>query len=59
MIRHIAPQDEAGDATVPASSARAAAANAEFSAEMSGFEHQGSYADPKVQDVTLYSVQRP
>jgi hypothetical protein len=52
----IAPQDEAGDGTVPACSARAAAAHAEFSAEMNGFEHQGSYADLKVQDVTLYSV---
>ena len=52
----IKKQDQAGDATVPAHSAEDAARAAVFAARMTGFEHQGSYNNRTVQNVTLYSV---
>ncbi|QGZ28872.1 alpha/beta fold hydrolase [Stutzerimonas stutzeri] len=54
----LAGQDQAGDGTVPAHAAEDAARNAVFSARMSGYDHQGSYADRNVQNLTLYSILR-
>lgn len=51
-------QDEAGDETVPAHSAAASGHKAKFVARMTGFGHQDSYKDAKVQAVTLYSILR-
>ncbi|MFU7351647.1 esterase/lipase family protein [Pseudomonas paraeruginosa] len=51
-------RDQVGDATVPAHSAEDSAKAAVFAARMTGFEHQGSYDNRMVQNVTLYSVLR-
>ncbi|VGO08458.1 hypothetical protein AMB3_0819 [plant metagenome] len=48
--------DGPGDATVPEHSGVAPRSYASFFAQMQGFDHQGSYKDPQVQEVTLYSV---
>lgn len=50
--------DKAGDGTVPSHSAEDAANHAVFSARMSGYDHQGSYQNDKVQHITLYAVLR-
>ncbi|VFR27822.1 hypothetical protein ANDA3_0804 [plant metagenome] len=52
----LGPPDGPGDATVPAHSGVAPRQHASFFAQMQGFDHQGSYKDPQVQQVTLYSV---
>jgi PGAP1-like protein len=49
---------EVGDGTVPKRSADAAAAASKFSAAMTGYDHQGSYQNQHVQEVTLYSIAR-
>ncbi|WP_248741309.1 MULTISPECIES: esterase/lipase family protein [unclassified Pseudomonas] len=51
-------QDQAGDGTVPAHAAEDAAEKAVFAARMTGFDHQGSYKNRNVQNLTLYSVLR-
>jgi hypothetical protein len=49
---------EVGDGTVPKRSADAVAAASKFSAAMTGYDHQGSYQNQHVQEVTLYSIAR-
>ena len=49
-------QDNAGDGTVPGHSGQAPSTHSKFCAKMKGFGHQESYADPKVQALTLYSI---
>ena len=51
-------QDDAGDATVPAHSGLAPRNACQFFAEMSGFEHQGSYNDDHARAATLYGILR-
>ena len=51
-------QDQAGDGTVPAHAAEDAAEKAVFAARMTGYDHQGSYKNRNVQNLTLYSVLR-
>ncbi|MGE8190829.1 esterase/lipase family protein [Pseudomonas sp. NPDC086278] len=51
-------QDQAGDGTVPAHAAEDAAEQAVFAARMTGYDHQGSYKNRNVQNLTLYSVLR-
>ena len=50
--------DLPGDGTVPECSGADSAAKAKFSAKMTGYDHQGSYANKAVKDVTTYSVAR-
>jgi pimeloyl-ACP methyl ester carboxylesterase len=50
--------DLPGDGTVPAVSGADTAIKAKFAAKMTGFDHQGSYANKAVKDVTTYSVAR-
>jgi pimeloyl-ACP methyl ester carboxylesterase len=50
--------DLPGDGTVPAVSGADTAIKAKFAAKMTGFDHQGSYANKAVRDVTTYSVAR-
>ena len=52
------PPDKPGDGTVPEVSGAASASNAAFATKMTGYEHQGSYENPWVKDVTAYSVAR-
>ena len=52
----LSAQDNAGDATVPGHSGVAPRLHVPFFARMSGFDHQGSFQNPQVQAVTLYSV---
>ncbi|MBV4460114.1 alpha/beta hydrolase [Pseudomonas sp. COR58] len=54
----IQDQDQAGDGTVPAHAAEDAAEKAVFAARMTGYDHQGSYKNRNVQNLTLYSVLR-
>jgi len=49
-------QDNEGDSTVPGHSGQAPSNHSKFCAKMKGFGHQGSYSDPKVQALTLYSI---
>jgi pimeloyl-ACP methyl ester carboxylesterase len=51
-------QDEAGDGTVPRRSASALNASVELAAEHAGYEHQSSYQDVRVQELTAYSIVR-
>ncbi|MFA2535024.1 esterase/lipase family protein [Pseudomonas chlororaphis] len=51
-------QDQAGDGTVPAHAAEDAAEQAVFAARMTGYDHQGSYKNLNVQNLTLYSILR-
>lgn len=55
-VGKIQGQDQVGDATVPAHSSEDSAKAAVFSARMTGFDHQASYDNRMVQNVTLYSV---
>jgi hypothetical protein len=55
---HISHPDKPGDGTVPEISGAASASKAKFAAKMSGYDHQGSYQDQRVKDVTIYSVAR-
>jgi len=55
-IAELQGQDQGGDGTVPAHSAEDAEKRAVFAARMHGYEHQGSYADARVQRLTLYCV---
>lgn len=57
-LAELLDQDEKGDGTVPAHAAEDAALNAVFSARMSGFEHQDSYKNEHVKNLTLYSILR-
>ena len=50
--------DKSGDGTVPEVSGAASASKAKFAAKMTGYDHQGSYQNQSVQDVTTYSVAR-
>ena len=50
--------DLPGDGTVPECSGEDSASKAKFSAKMTGYDHQGSYINKAVQDVTTYSVAR-
>jgi hypothetical protein len=50
--------DKPGDGTVPEVSGAASASKAKFAAKMTGYDHQGSYQNQSVQDVTTYSVAR-
>ena len=52
------PPDKPGDGTVPEVSGAASASKAAFATKMIGYEHQGSYENPWVKDVTAYSVAR-
>ncbi len=52
----IAKPTARGDGTVPEQSAWAVDEHAAFVARMTGFEHQDSYKDKAVQDVTRYSI---
>lgn len=54
----IQEQDQAGDGTVPAHAAEDAAEQAVFAARMTGYDHQGSYKNRNVQNLTLYSILR-
>lgn len=45
-----------GDDTVPEESGRAPAKRAKFITAMTGFDHQGSYANPHVQAITKYCI---
>lgn len=54
----IAKPTSHGDGTVPAESAWALDGHALFTAQMTGFEHQDSYGDQHVLDVTRYCVLR-
>jgi hypothetical protein len=49
-------KDSAGDATVPANSGLAPRTHSKFFATMRGFEHQDSYNNESVRELTLYSV---
>ena len=49
------PDDE-GDGTVPAHSGSALTSYVRFCARMTGFDHQGSYANDAVRSLTLHSV---
>jgi len=57
-VADLQAQDQVGDGTVPRHSAEDAAKAAIFSACMTGYEHQGSYANENVQSLTLYSILR-
>lgn len=50
--------DLPGDGTVPECSGADSAAKAKFASKMTGYDHQGSYKNKAVQDVTAYSVAR-
>jgi hypothetical protein len=52
------PPDEKGDGTVPEISGADSASKAKFAAKMTGYDHQGSYQNKAVKDVTTYSVAR-
>lgn len=52
----ISNPESAGDGTVPQESGRAAEGKARFVARMRGFDHQGSFANPQVQSLTLYCI---
>lgn len=52
----IADPDLPGDGTVPECSGADSASKAKFAAKMTGYDHQGSYANKAVKDVTAYSV---
>jgi pimeloyl-ACP methyl ester carboxylesterase len=45
-----------GDGTVPEESGRAPEGKAKFIARMTGFDHQGSYKNPAVQNLTMYCI---
>ena len=51
-------QDQSGDGTVPEVSGADSASKAKFSSKMTGYNHQGSYSNKWVKDVTTYSVAR-
>lgn len=51
-------QDQAGDGTVPAHAAEDAGPKAVFAAQMTGYDHQGSYKNLNVQHITVYSILR-
>ena len=51
-------QDQSGDGTVPEVSGADSASKAKFSTKMTGYDHQGSYSNKSVKDVTTYSVAR-
>lgn len=55
---HMTPPDENGDGTVPEISGADSASKAKFAAKMTGYDHQGSYQNKAVKDVTAYSVAR-
>lgn len=55
---HMSPPDEKGDGTVPEISGADSASKAKFAAKMTGYDHQSSYANKSVKDVTTYSVAR-
>lgn len=50
--------DLPGDGTVPEVSGADSASKAKFSTKMTGYDHQGSYSNKFVKDVTTYSVAR-
>lgn len=50
--------DQPGDGTVPEASGADSASKAKFSSKMTGYDHQGSYSNKWVKDVTTYSVAR-
>ena len=50
--------DQPGDGTVPEVSGADSASKAKFSSKMTGYNHQGSYSNKWVKDVTTYSVAR-
>lgn len=52
------PPDKPGDGTVPEVSGAASASKAKFAAKMKGYDHQGSYQNQHVKDVTTYSIVR-
>lgn len=52
------PPDKPGDGTVPEVSGAASASKAKFAAKMRGYDHQGSYQNQHVKDVTTYSIVR-
>ena len=54
----ISAPDLPGDGTVPECSGADSASKAKFSAKMTGYDHQASYSNKAVQDVTTYSVAR-
>ncbi len=58
LLASLSGQDDAGDATVPAHSGLAPKPKVGFFAKMQGFDHQDSYEDKKVREVTLYSIIR-
>jgi len=52
----LARAGDPGDGTVPASSGGAPASKAVFCSAMKGFDHQGSYKNPAVQELTLHCI---
>ena len=54
----LAKHDSPGDGTVPECSGEDTASKAEFATKMKGYDHQGSYSNKAVKDVTTYSVMR-
>ncbi|VGO08460.1 hypothetical protein AMB3_0821 [plant metagenome] len=53
---HLGGPNSDGDGTVPSHSGVAPRLRVPFFAQMRGFDHQGSYTNAQVQEVTLYSI---
>jgi pimeloyl-ACP methyl ester carboxylesterase len=54
----IAPPEDPGDGTVPDRSGAAPKAKAKFTARQKGYDHQDSYKNERVQELTLYCIAR-